>query len=110
MHSKGRGTDGKNTLRERIEKANKYFERFRRDGVLNQVNDHSVVADDGRTAFNVISQVDLEIIAKASQYSLVCFGEGFMHDASMMFGVLGGENDKGEAEFRYRAGESRYAA
>ena len=47
----------------------------------------------------MISQVDLEIIAKASQYSLVCFGEGFMHDASVMFGVLGGENDKGKAEF-----------
>lgn len=47
----------------------------------------------------MISQVDLEIIAKASQYSLVCFGEGFMHDSSMMFGVLGGENDKGKAEF-----------
>ncbi len=47
----------------------------------------------------MISQVDLEIIAKASQYSLVCFGERFMHDASMMFGVLGGETYKGKAEF-----------
>ena len=47
----------------------------------------------------MISQVDLEIIAKASQYSLVCFGEGSMHDTSMMLSVLGGENDKGKAEF-----------
>ncbi|CAM1632691.1 hypothetical protein H3S83_07070 [Bartonella sp. W8122] len=47
----------------------------------------------------MISQVDLEIIAKASQYSLVCFGEGSMHDTSMMLGVLGGETYKGKAEF-----------
>lgn len=66
---------------------------------LTKSNDHSVAADDGRTAFNVISQVDLEIIAKASQYSLVCFGEGSMHDTSMMFGVLGEETYKGKAEF-----------
>lgn len=33
------------------------------------------------------------------EYSLACFGEGFMHDTSMMLGVLGGENYKGKAEF-----------
>lgn len=47
----------------------------------------------------MISQVDREIIAKAAHCSLVSFGEGFMHDASMMFGVLGGETYKGKAEF-----------
>ncbi|AQT42654.1 hypothetical protein BBC0178_011790 [Bartonella apihabitans] len=50
-------------------------------------------------SIDVISPVDLKVIAKAAHCSLVSFGEGFMHDASMMFGVLGGENDKGKAEF-----------
>ena len=50
-------------------------------------------------SIDVISPVDLKVIAKAAHCPLVSFGEGSMHDASMMFGVLGGENDKGKAEF-----------
>lgn len=53
------------TLKERIEKADKYLERFRRDGVLNHINGHSVAADDG-TTFDVISPVDLKVVAKAA--------------------------------------------
>jgi len=86
------------TLKERIEKANKYLERFRRDGVLNHINGHSVAADDG-TTFDVISPVDLKVIAKAAHNFLACIGESFMHNTSMTLDVLGGENDKGKAEF-----------
>lgn len=52
-------------FRERIEKADKYLDRFRREGVLNHIGGKSVAADDGST-FDVISPVDLKMIAQVA--------------------------------------------
>uniref|UniRef100_UPI00262FE7C5 aldehyde dehydrogenase family protein n=1 Tax=uncultured Rhizobium sp. TaxID=155567 RepID=UPI00262FE7C5 len=53
------------TFEDNIAKAETYLARFRKDGVLNHIDGQAVAAADG-TTFDIISPVDLKVLAKVA--------------------------------------------
>lgn len=54
------------TFEENLSKAEMYLERFRNDGVLNQINGEAVPAASGET-FEALSPVDLKPLARVAR-------------------------------------------